>query len=70
MARHKLTLKLEELEVTSFQPSPDGEAPLGTVHGQATGPNPHTCFSHCWSLCLADSDCCTDGEPTYCKGDC
>lgn len=72
MERHKLALKLDDLNVTSFAVSSDGEDPVGTVHGQQAEivSNPRTCASQCWSLCIADTDCCTEAEPTYCYGNC
>ncbi len=66
MEKRKLVLRLEDLEVTSFEIA-EGEAGRGTV--RANQSQPRTCASQCWSMCLAETDCCSEW-PGECTGNC
>jgi hypothetical protein len=66
MEKRKLMLRLEDLDIASFEIS-ESEAGQGTVRGNQS--NWRTCYSECWSMCLADSDCCSEW-PGECTANC
>jgi hypothetical protein len=71
MNGRKLTLAIDDLEVTTFVVSSQDENG-GTIQGQEDDSNGLTCFSRCWSFCPGETDCCpethTECDPTSCYG--
>ena len=61
MKSRKLILAIDDLQVTTFDLG-TGRESSGTVRANedALVSFPRTCASQCWSMCLADTDCCPD----------
>jgi hypothetical protein len=68
MGQKKLQLRAEDLTVTSFEAAGDGTRP-GTVNANEDMSSLRTCASQCWSMCLADTDCCSE-YPGECTANC
>jgi hypothetical protein len=69
MNPRKLTLKLDDLTVASFEVS-ETDTRKGTVHGNdLNAVRIPTNYSRCWSMCVAFSDCCSE-YPGVCTTDC
>jgi len=75
----KLTLRIEDLSVDSFEATAPSPASRGTVQGNASDPNscyPMICFSgveSCLGTCVQENTCgmSCDGTcvPAYCTGE-
>ena len=71
MKDRKLTLAIDDLEVTTFEVAAD-DGNGGTVGGQEDASQVQTCLSRCWSFCVEETNCCpethTECDPTSCYG--